>query len=92
MKVLNIEKWRGKEYRRVNRPGRGNLGKRTGKGTTRHDVFFDATRNGVKESLVRAWRGKTGEGATKALEAWYQNRNYQVKVDGTKFIENSIKD
>ncbi len=84
-------KRRGKEYRQVKRLDQGNLGI-AGPGTSRHKIFFDATRNGKVESLVRAWRGKNAEQAIKELRRYYGKNGYEVRVDAAEFIEGSIKD
>jgi hypothetical protein len=80
----------GKDYRRVGRPGPGTPpNARPDTTTARWDVFFNATRNGRTERLVRAWREITAERAVEELEVHYR-KDYRVKVEFTESIEGSI--
>jgi hypothetical protein len=86
-----LEKRFGKEYERVRKPGRGNLGARTRQGTTRYDFFFDAVKGGRPKRFAHAWRGKTSDSAEKELRRDYRNRGYEIENVRVVTIPDSIK-
>jgi hypothetical protein len=85
-----VEKRRGKEYERIRRPGRGNLG-RAGSNTTRYDFFFEAVKGRGTKRFAHAWRGISAEKTEKALRRDYRKRGYDLNIDVVETIGDSIK-
>ena len=86
-----LEKMFGKEYERVRKSGRGNLGARTRQDTTRYDFFFDAVKGGISKGFAHAWRGKTAAAAEKELRTDYRRRGYEIEKVHVVTIPGSTK-